>query len=149
MNSAGVRGMTLLEILVSLAILAAVAGLSLPAVRKARLRGLTVRTQGVIAAVEAAVVMYESDCGDYPTGDGEGSMGLVGALRGPASGSFWKGPYARFRESEIGPDGSVLDAWHNPVSYAYPQAEHANIPFTLVSPGPDGKLHTDDDIGNW
>lgn len=141
------KGLTLLELLVVLAIGTCLAGLLLPAVQKARQRGLVTKTQATIAAVEAALSLYETDFGDYPLHTG--TFGQVLSILGnPSENPRWKGPYLRFKESDLA-EGELLDPWKIPYRYQYPQQIHSGTPFLLYSAGPDRKEGSADDIGNW
>jgi type II secretion system protein G len=143
------RGLTLIEILVSLFILSFIAAISLPVLNKARNKALISKTKAIINTVEAALSLYETDFGDYPEGDGNGSKVLVEKLQGPCNDDRWHGPYIRFKKEEIDEDGNILDSWKMPIIYKYPQTDYDNIPFLLFSAGPDRKYGTKDDIGNW
>jgi len=143
------RGLTLMEILVSLFIISLIAAISLPVLHRARNKALISKTKAIINTVEAALSLYETDFGDYPEGDGSGSKVLVEKLQGPCNGDRWHGPYIRFKKEEIDEDGNILDSWKMPIIYKYPQTDYDNIPFLLLSAGPDRKYGTKDDIGNW
>jgi len=143
------HGFTLVEILVVMAIISILTALSLPAIVKARAKAASVKTRAVITALEAALSMYEHDCGDYPPGDGSGSKVLVEALQGPLTNPEWDGPYMRFKGEDTDSSGEVMDTWKNPLFYTYPQSAHTNTPYTIVSSGPDGIPGTQDDIPNW
>lgn len=144
-----IRGLTLMEILVSLFILSSIAAISLPVLNRARNKALISKTKAIINTVEAALSLYETDFGDYPEGDGSGSKVLVEKLQGPCNDERWHGPYIRFKKEEIDEDGNILDSWKMPILYKYPQTDYDNIPFLLLSAGPDRKYGTKDDIGNW
>lgn len=146
------RGLTLVEILVSIAIIVALSGLLLPAVFEARLRGLNARAAATIAGVETALSLYESDFGDYPA-QLEGPAGeLVSLLAGfeeeALQSPLWRGPYLRFRERDIR-DGQLVDPWGEPFHYAYPQDKKPGVPYLLYSTGVDRTPGTGRDIGNW
>lgn len=143
------KGMTLIEVLVVIAIISALGALSLPVYHKAKKRALIVKTEAIINSLEAALSMYSTDFGDYPHYNGEGSSILVSLLQGPVESELWKGPYIRFKGKDLDIEGNILDSWKSPLSYRYPQNERANVPYLLVSPGPDRILNTPDDIGNW
>ena len=138
-----------MEILVSLFILSSIAAISLPVLNRARNKALISKTKAIINTVEAALSLYETDFGDYPEGDGSGSKVLVEKLQGPCNDERWHGPYIRFKKEEIDEDGNILDSWKIPILYKYPQTDYDNIPFLLLSAGPDRKYGTKDDIGNW
>jgi len=143
------RGLTLLEILVVMVIVSFLASLAVPMYRKARVRALVVKTEVVIASLEAALSMYGTDFGDYPAFDGEGSSILVEKLQGPVDSKHWKGPYMRFKMEDMDRDDNILDSWKTPITYKYPQDVYSNIPYLLICAGPDRRFETDDDIGNW
>lgn len=139
-----------MEILISLCIISFLASLSLPVLHRARNKAVIARTKAIINTIEAALSIYETDFGDYPhNNENNGSEVLVKLLQGPVESDRWKGPYIRFKKDEIDAQGNVLDAWRNPIIYKYPQTDYDNIPFLLLSAGPDGKFGTKDDIGNW
>ena len=142
------RGITLIEVLVVIAIISFLLGICLPVFQKARLKGLIVKTKSIISSLESALSMYESDFGDYPSGTGSSTI-LVELLQGPCESPHWNGPYMRFKKEDIDENRNVLDAWKNPIIYKYPQSSYENIPYLIVSAGPDRKFGTSDDIGNW
>jgi len=143
------KGISLIEILVVLVIISIIASFSLPAIHKARLKGLITKTKTTIDSLEAALSMYETDMGDYPESDGTGSKVLYQFLVGPIENENWKGPYIRLRKVDIDKEGNILDAWNNSIIYQYPQTKYENTPYIIFSFGPDGKKETKDDIGNW
>ncbi|MGB9641924.1 MAG: type II secretion system protein GspG [Candidatus Ratteibacteria bacterium] len=141
-------GFTLIEILVVLVIISIIAAIALPAINRARNRAAIIRTKSIISSIEAALFMYQTDMGDYPESTGSTEI-LIFALMGPLDDENWKGPYMRFKQSDIDDNGDIVDIWRNPLVYKYPQHEKTNVPFIIVSRGPDRKLNTKDDIGNW
>ncbi|MCM8762166.1 MAG: type II secretion system protein GspG [Candidatus Omnitrophica bacterium] len=143
------KGITLIEILVVIAIISVIAALSLPVYRKAKQRALIVKTLSIINSIEAALSMYSTDFGDYPHYEGEGTDFLVLLLQGPVDSHLWKGPYIRFKKEDLDNEGNILDAWKMQISYRYPQDKYSNVPYIIVSAGPDRKFDTTDDIGNW
>ncbi|MBN1445190.1 MAG: type II secretion system protein GspG [Candidatus Omnitrophica bacterium] len=143
------KGITLLEILVVMAIIAVLSAIATPALGNARRRAMSVKTESVIASIEAALSMYGTDFGDYPAFEGEGTGSLTELLQGPVESRFWKGPYMRFKTADIDGGNNILDAWKTPLSYRYPQDGHTNVPYIIISAGPDREMGTADDIGNW
>jgi len=55
----------------------------------------------------------------------------------------------RFKSKDLDSNSNVLDSWKTSLSYKYPQEIHSNVPYIIISAGPDMELDTDDDIGNW
>lgn len=141
-------GFTLVEILVVLVIISMLALLTLPATKKARTKAAILKTKAIIASIEAALSMYQTDMGNYPESTGS-SVILIEALMGPMDDENWKGPYMRFKQKDVDENKNVIDTWGNPLKYVYPQNEKSNVPFIVVSSGPDKKFETADDIGNW
>ncbi len=141
-------GFTILEILVVLVIVSMLAAISLPSVQRARNKAAIVRTKAIISSLEAALFMYQTDMGNYPESTGSSTI-LVEALMGPIEDENWKGPYMRFKEKDMDENKNVIDTWKQPVRYEYPQSKRENVPFVIISAGPDRKLNTSDDIGNW
>ena len=141
------KGITLIEILVVIIIISFLAAVSLPVYHKARVKGVIVKTKTIISSLEAALSMYETDFGDYPAGTT--SRILVELLQGPVENEKWNGPYIRFKKEDIDKNGNIIDGWKTPLIYKYPQSEKENVPYLIISAGPDKKFGTEDDFGNW
>ena len=121
-NSRRVRGMTLIELIVVIALIAtvvAVVGGKIIANKK-RAEASLARTQ--LNSLAAQVDQYQSDVGAYP----EALEQLVTA---PGNADGWLGPYAKATDFK--------DPWHNPIEYRRPGDDEA--PYKLVSLGADGK----------
>ncbi|MCS7181273.1 MAG: type II secretion system protein GspG [bacterium] len=142
-------GITLMEVLVSICIISFIAACSLPVLHRVRNKAVIAKTKAIINTIEAALSLYETDFGDYPHNNDNGSEIIVKLLQGPIESDKWNGPYIRFKKEEIDENGNILDAWKNPIIYKYPQIEYSNVPFLLISAGPDRRFGTKDDIGNW
>jgi general secretion pathway protein G len=134
-------GFTLLEILVTLAIIGLLAGLAISNSDK-----IFGQSQEAVARIfvrdslRTAFVRYRMDLGDYPT-TAEGIAALVAA---PANKSDqWKGPYIET------PGGKApTDPWGEAYRYRYPGTKNKGG-YDLYSAGPDKADGTEDDIGNW
>lgn len=131
-------GLTLVELLVVLAILALFAGLAVPQVLRylGSARTSTAKTQ--ISALSSAVELYYLDVGTYP-GQDDGLDSLVDA---PQNKPSWNGPYLKKR-------GGLLDPWGNPYLYQYP-GDHGD--FDILSLGRDkaaGGEGEDQDVVGW
>lgn len=131
-------GFTLLELLVVLAILGALAGLVGPQVMKhlGESKSKTARVQ--IEDLAAAMDMYRLDTGRYPTTE----QGLEALVEQPGDAKNWNGPY--LRKNKI-----PKDPWNNDYHYASP-GEHGK--FDIYSLGLDeqqGGEGEDQDIASW
>lgn len=122
------RGFTLMEMLVVLAIIAAIVGLVGP-----RLFGTLDSKAPEIAATQVkmlrgAIETFRLDVGRYPTAQ-EGLSALSAKPADPAVAARWRGPYL---------DGDLpADPWKNAYQYSVPGAN--GQPFALYSMGADGK----------
>ena len=88
-----------------------------------------------ISNIEMALDAFEVDNGYYPK-----TGGLNDLVDAPANATGWKGPYLK--------KGVPPDPWGNAYTYEYPGKHTANG-YDLASPGPDGRMGTDDDLNNW
>jgi general secretion pathway protein G len=95
--------------------------------------------KGQIANFETALEMYKLDNDNYPSSE----QGLI-ALRQQPSGdppaNNWKGPYLK---KDI-----PKDPWGGDYTYTSPGKVDTEG-YDIVSPGPDGKLDTEDDVANY
>ena len=129
------RAFTLVEMLLVLVILATLAAIVYPklAGRSEQARTTAAATQ--ISSFSTALDAFEVDNGYYP----KGKSGLMDLVQQPRDAQSWKGPYLK---------DLPKDPWGNEYSYECP-GRHNPTSYDLVSPGPDGKLGSDDDISNW
>jgi len=135
------RGFTLLEILVVIAIIGLLAGITI-----ANVGGLFGSSQTSIAkifvtqSIKTSLLSYRLQMGDYPSTE-EGLQALFTAPPGKAD--RWHGPYVA-----EGTKYPILDPWTEPYQYRYPGV-HNKGGYDIWSKGPDKQDGTDDDIGNW
>jgi general secretion pathway protein G len=133
------RGFTLVEILVVLAIIALLAGLTMTHMDTLFGSSQTEVTKLMVnQSLKAPLLAYRLQMGDYPSTD----EGLQALFTAPANKTDrWRGPYA---------DGKypILDPWGEPYQYRYP-GTHNKTGYDLWSKGPDRTDGTDDDVGNW
>ncbi len=125
---------TLVEMLLVLVILATLAAIVYPklAGRSEQARTTAAATQ--ISSFSTALDAFEVDNGYYP----KGKSGLLDLVQQPRDAQSWKGPYLK----EI-----PKDPWGNEYVYECPGRMNVTS-YDLVSPGPDGKAGSEDDISN-
>lgn len=130
------QGFTLVEMLLVLVILAALAAVVVPkfAGRSQQAKETSARSQ--IANLEIALDMFETDNGYYPSGND----GLNALVNQPNNATSWQGPYLK--------KGVPVDPWGNKFSYEYPGKQN-NGGYDIMSMGPDGRVGGSDDIINW
>jgi general secretion pathway protein G len=118
-------GLTLLEIMVVLAIIALVAGLATPRLMESfgRAKSRTAALQ--MENLKGAVQLFYIDVGRYPTE----AEGLEALLSAPTSTDGWRGPYLD------GP-AAINDPWERRYIYSAPGETQ---PFELLTYGRDGK----------
>lgn len=122
----GLRGFTLLELLVVLLIIAMLAGYVGPKLFGELDRAKVKTANGQLKALSDALDRYRLDMGNYPSTD----QGLHSLVEKPAAaGNRWHGPYLT---REI-----PADPWGQPYQYAQPGT--AGKDFDLKSQGADGK----------
>jgi general secretion pathway protein G len=135
------RGFTLLEILVTLAIIGLLAGLAIS--NSDKIFGQSQETVARIFvrdSLRTAFVRYRMDMGDYPT-TAEGLAALIAAPANKAD--QWHGPYI-----ETPGNRAPVDPWGEAYHYRYPGTKNKGG-YDLYSVGPDKADGTEDDIGNW
>ncbi|MGH8704144.1 MAG: type II secretion system major pseudopilin GspG [Burkholderiales bacterium] len=135
-RAAHVRGFTLLELLIVVAIIGLLVGFVAP-----RYFGQLGKTEVNVAkaqmdALEKALDQYRLDTGRYPTTE----LGLNALVTKPANEPKWNGPYLK--------KAVPLDPWSKPYLYRSP-AERGE--YNLISYGKDGQpggTGEDADIAN-
>lgn len=128
-------GFTLVEMLLVLVILATLAAIVIPKMAGRSQQAKVTAAASQISNVEMALDAFEVDNGYYPK-----SGALNDLVDAPANATGWKGPYLK--------KGVPPDPWGNAYIYEYPGKHNANG-YDLMSPGPDGRAGTDDDLNNW
>lgn len=135
---AGEAGITLIEMLVVMTIIALFATLVGPRLLNQGDKARVTKARADIAGLKTALTMYKLDTGVFPTTE----QGLQ-ALEAPPPGiNNWQGPYL---SEEL-----VNDPWGNPYDYRFP-GQRGNEP-EIMSYGADGVPGGEDinaDIVSW
>jgi general secretion pathway protein G len=127
-------GFTLVEMLLVLVILATLAAVVIPKFAGRSRQAKETAAASQIANLEISIDAFEVDNGYYP-------RTLDELIQPPANNSQdWRGPYLK--------KGIPLDPWGNPYVYEFPGRRLPDS-YDLTSPGPDGRIGGEDDIGNW
>lgn len=132
------RGLTLLELLVVLAILASLALVVAPRVLKYVGKAKTETAAVQIENVASALELYFLETGAYPPSD----FGLRALIEKPAGIDAWDGPYLKKA-------AGIRDPWGRPYQYRYPGQHGEFDVFTLGADNAAGGTGDDRDLGNW
>ena len=133
-NSTRLQGFTLIELMVVVVIIAALAGMVLPRVLPASTQAKIGISKGDMAGISVGLKLFKLDNDRFPTTE----EGLNALMEKPASARNWKGPYL---------ERSAKDPWGQPYKYQQP-GTHNTFSFDIWSMGPD-ETSNQDIIGNW
>jgi general secretion pathway protein G len=131
-------GVTLIEMLVVVTIIALFATLVAPSMFKNVDKANAVAARAQINSFQSALMQYKLSTGTFPTTE----QGLEALRTRPANVNFWEGPYL---EKEL-----PLDPWKRAYVYRYP-GEHGDSP-DILSYGGDGQAGgegSNADIVSW
>ncbi|MCZ2153345.1 MAG: type II secretion system major pseudopilin GspG [Bryobacterales bacterium] len=131
-------GITLIEMLVVMTIIALFATLVAPQLLNQGDKARVTKAKADIAGLKTALTMYKLDTGVFPTTE----QGLKALEVAPAGVKNWNGPYLQ--------EALVNDPWGNPYDYRYP-GQRGNEP-DILSYGADGQPGGEDlnaDIVSW
>tara|TARA_B100000809_G_scaffold250883_1_gene283812 strand:+ start:372 stop:791 length:420 start_codon:yes stop_codon:yes gene_type:complete len=128
-------GFTLIELMIVVIIIAALAGMVVPRLigRSDEMKSRIV--EGDLATLSTALKLFRLDNDRYPSSQ----EGLRALLTRPASAKNWSEPYI---------EDEPLDPWDQPYQYRHPGTRNKNG-CDIFSIGVDGETGSDDDVGNW
>jgi general secretion pathway protein G len=126
-------GFTLIELMVVIIIIAALAGMVLPRVLPASEEAKKSIARADIANITVGLKLYRLHHDTYPTTE----QGLD-VLMTPPDTADWSEPYL---------ESSPIDPWDRSYQYRYPGQQNPSG-FDLWSQGPD-ETSSEDDITNW
>ncbi|MBA3976223.1 MAG: type II secretion system protein GspG [Candidatus Solibacter sp.] len=134
----GARGITLIEMLVVLAIIALFASLVAPRLLNRTDTARVTAARAQINAFMTALGTYKLDTGVYPATE----MGLQALRQKPGNVNNWQGPYL--------PQEIPVDPWGRPYAYKYPsdQGDEPEI-VCLGADGQPGGEGINADIVSW
>lgn len=133
-------GMTLIEIMVVVAIIAGITGLIAVNVVGRQDEANKKLTKTQISNILNALDQYKLDNHKYPTTD----QGLEALVEKPSSGTI---PKNYPEEGYLKGDSVPSDAWGSEFTYSYPGTNGHKI--EICSLGPDGEEETGDEICNY
>lgn len=135
-----VRGFTMMELLVVLAILGLLAGLAISNV-SGIFGGAQTSTASIFVkeSMKTSLFTYRMRMGGYPST----AEGLQALVTPPADKADRWGTQPYIEGGKI-----PLDPWGEPYQYAFP-GTHNKDGYDLWSKGPDKISGNEDDIGNW
>ena len=133
------KGMTLIELLLVLVIIATLAALVAPSL-VGKSKEASIKTcQGQISHLEEALGFFEQDFQRYPTTE-EGLEALISPPALPSGEPTDRGYLQK--------DHVPNDPWGSPYHYECPGAHNTRF-VDISSAGPDAKFDTEDDVNNW
>jgi type II secretion system protein G len=115
-------GFTLVEILVTLAILTLLIGLIASGGTVARKKAKVYQAKTMVASLETALSLYHVDFGAYPPDGNQNMVNLLADAATYGSGSYpdWQGPYMSFKSNDLQgaiPNATLIDPWGAHYSY--------------------------------
>jgi general secretion pathway protein G len=137
----GRGGFTLIEVMLVLAILVALAGAGIGAYMYVQANSDKKLAKVTVSEVANAINRYKIDVGSYPEAGEAGIQALLTKPSDEKLAAKWGGPYLN--------GAAPNDPWNNPIVYDLATDENGNQVPHVSSNGPDGSAGTDDDIKSW
>ena len=131
----GQAGFTLIEIMIVVIIVAALAGMVVPRLIGRSETAKTMIAKADLQTLSTALKLFRLDNDRYPSK----SEGLGALLNRPAHAKGWNEAYIE----------DFVDPWGELYRYSYPSTRTGGTEFDVHSVGPDREDGNDDDIGNW
>ena len=122
-------GMTLLEIMIVVAILAVMMTYLATNLTKSQDAALIDTAKIGMGQIQQALQMYKVHNRSFPTDQ----QGLDALIHNPGNSKSWRGPYIE--------ESKLKDPWQNPFRYSLDKGQ-----IKIYSDGPDGQEGTEDDI---
>lgn len=132
------RGFTLIEMVLVLAIIALLMGVSIKLLTGVRKTGELTRVRADISAIGSALDLYRSNTYALPTTE----QGLGALVNKPTTAPIPRGWIQQMKSEPV-------DPWNNKYQYRRPAQRNTGGEYDLFSAGPDMTPDTEDDIGNW
>lgn len=129
---------TLLEMIFVLAIISALVGMGIYAVRGIGEDADIVRVRADLKTLQMNLVRYRTQSMSLPT-EAQGLQALVARPTLAPQPKNWS--------QKMTADG-LLDPWGNPYQYRNP-GKRSQEAYDIFSMGADGRAESEDDIGNW
>lgn len=134
----GRAAFTLLEMIFVLAIISALVGMGIYAVRGIGEDADIVRVRADLKTLQMNLVRYRTQSMSLPTE----AQGLQALVTRPTL-----APQPKNWSQKMSADG-LLDPWGNPYQYKNPGSQSGEA-YDIFSMAADGRAETEDDIGNW
>lgn len=135
-----VSAFTLIEILVTVTIIAIIAGITLAAMGGVNQKATIDKTRAEIAAIANALEQYKSINDTYPPAGGSGTVPFA------TSGNATIAPFYQANKIQTNSSGQLIDSFGNAFLYQVPGTKNP-ASFDIWSKGRDSA--SNDDIGNW
>jgi general secretion pathway protein G len=135
------KGLTLIEVLLVLAILVLIAGVSVGVYTGIKSDANKDAAKVMVNDVAASVDRFQMDMDRYPAAE-EGLRELVERPDDEAEQDKWRGPYLKN-------NAVPKDPWGEEIKYERFEGEDASAPYRVYSTGPDKEDGTEDDISSF